>query len=101
MRYSRVQDGDMYITTTAVVLSETLKIVLCLIILFFSLKVSIKDYLLYLYNALIVEWKDTIMLSVPAIVYMIQNNLQYVAVSNLEAAVFQVSQLIIFVYLQL
>ena len=37
-----------------------------------------------------VNWKDTLKMSVPAIVYMVQNNLQYVAVSNLEAAVFQV-----------
>ena len=36
------------------------------------------------------NWKDTLKMSIPAIVYMLQNNLQYVAVSNLEAAVFQV-----------
>lgn len=45
----------------------------------------------FMYNSLIVNWQDTLKLSIPAFVYALQNNLQYVAVSNLEAAVFQVN----------
>ena len=90
MRYSRIQNGDMYITTTAVVLSETLKIIVCLCVLFVNQKCTVRKYMSFLYQSIIVEWKDTLKLSVPALVYMIQNNLQYIAVSNLEAAVFQV-----------
>lgn len=80
----------MYITTTAVVLSETLKMLTCLTIIFFQ-KNTFSDYLEHLYTSLVVNWRDTLKMSVPAIVYAFQNNLQYVAVSNLGAAVFQVS----------
>ena len=79
----------MYITTTAVVFSESLKTLICLGVIFYQKK-NPADFFSYLYESLLVNWKDTLMLSVPSIVYMIQNNLQYVAVSNLEAAVFQV-----------
>lgn len=89
MRYSRTVSGNMFITTTAVVLSETLKMVTCLTIVFFQKK-SFAEYYQHLYDSIIVNWKDTLKMSVPAIVYALQNNLQYVAVSNLGAAVFQV-----------
>ena len=87
MRYSRVMSGDMYITTTAVLFSEFAKMVVCLIIILYEQR---SNFLSHLYEAIIVNWTDTLKMSVPAIVYMLQNNLQYVAVSNLEAAVFQV-----------
>ena len=96
MRYTRVLSGDMYFTTTAVVLSEFSKMVICLIIIFFQ-QDSIASYFSHLYEAIIVNWKDTLKMSVPAIVYMLQNNLQYVAVSNLEAAVFQVRGVLVWV----
>lgn len=90
MRYSRVVVVDhVYYSTTAVVLSETLKMVICLVII----RLQQQDFLHHLHEAILVRWKDTLKLSVPAIVYMIQNNLQYVAVSNLEAAEFQVRHL--------
>ena len=89
MRYSRTVGGSMFIATTAVVLSETLKLVTCLTIIFFQ-KGSFGEYSQHLYESIVVNWQDTLKMSVPAIVYALQNNLQYVAVSNLGAAVFQV-----------
>ena len=88
MRYSRVLSGDMYFTTTAVLFSEFSKMVVCLLIIFYQQR---SNFLSHLHEAIVVNWLDTLKMSVPAIVYMLQNNLQYVAVSNLEAAVFQVS----------
>jgi len=89
MRYSRLVKGDMYITTTAVVFSELSKMLICLGILAVQ-QGSLRKWVSHLHESLVVNWKDTLKMSVPAIVYMVQNNLQYVAVSNLEAAVFQV-----------
>ena len=43
-----------------------------------------------LYGHLFVNWKETLKLLVPAGLYTIQNNLLYVAIGNLPAAVYQV-----------
>ena len=89
MRWTRIQPGPMYISTTAVVFSETLKMLISLCLILFQ-KESLPAFCRFLYESLVVKWRDTLMLSIPAVVYMVQNNLQYVAVSNLDAAVFQV-----------
>jgi len=41
---------------------------------------------------------DFLKISVPAIIYMVQNNLLYVALSNLDAALFQVGFLVVFLF---
>jgi len=89
IRYTRVLSGEMYFTTTAVVISEFSKMVICLVIIYFQQE-SFSSYILHLHEAIIVNWKDTLKMSVPAIIYMPQIFLLYVAVSNLDAAVFQV-----------
>ena len=90
MRYSRTLSGDMFFTTTAVVLSESLKMITSLAIIFYQKK-NLSAYVQHLHESIIVNWQDTLKMSIPAIVYALQNNLQYVAVSNLGAAVFQVT----------
>ena len=51
---------------------------------------NVRLWLQYLHEHTIKQPLDCLKVSVPAIVYMLQNNLLYVALSNLEAATFQV-----------
>lgn len=90
IRYSRTLPGDMYITTTAVVFAEILKVLASLLILLLQ-KGSVRDWLHFLYSSIIGQPFDTLKLSIPALIYTVQNNLQYIAISNLDAATFQVT----------
>ncbi|KAF9454563.1 nucleotide-sugar transporter [Macrolepiota fuliginosa MF-IS2] len=109
MHYSRVStpSSRMYSAATAVLMNEILKGLISLVIAFTRLDAghaSMYDMAQAPYpvgsRSLVSRirrlWRDVFSpdcwkLSIPAILYVIQNNLQYVAATNLEAATFQVT----------
>ena len=92
IRYTRTIEGPLYFATTAVVMAELLKLVTSLLILLVEHKGNVVNWATFLYQSIIGNAMDTLKLSVPALIYTVQNNLQYIAISNLDAATFQVSQ---------
>ncbi|KAL2912979.1 hypothetical protein HK105_207545 [Polyrhizophydium stewartii] len=91
MRYAQTLPGPRFLTSTAVVMSEVLKLAI-------SLAVHIRDEgrtrrvtLRSLLDDFFGRDSDWAKMTVPAILYFIQNNLQYVAVHLLDAATFQVT----------
>uniref|UniRef100_T1IWB2 Sugar phosphate transporter domain-containing protein n=1 Tax=Strigamia maritima TaxID=126957 RepID=T1IWB2_STRMM len=90
MRYARTQPGDLFISSTAVVIAELVKFLSCLVLTFFQ-EGSIVKWLHTLNTQIIRQPIDTLKVSVPSLVYTLQNNLLYVAASNLDAATYQVT----------
>lgn len=62
----------------------------CLGITLIQIK-SFPEWLRYLHGNIVLQPIDTLKVAVPSLIYVIQNNLQYVAISNLDAATFQVT----------
>ncbi|ORX61669.1 nucleotide-sugar transporter [Hesseltinella vesiculosa] len=96
MRYTRasVPEDQLYLASTAVVMNELLKCLASIVLLHFSGPVHYRTWhrlTALLHRELIVNWKETAKLAIPATLYLIQNNLQYVAATNLDAATFQVT----------
>ncbi|XP_051825289.1 UDP-galactose translocator [Antechinus flavipes] len=91
IRYARTLPGDRFFATTAVVMAEVLKGAACLLLLFAQKRGNVKHFVLFLHEAVLVQYVDTLKLAVPSLIYTLQNNLQYVAISNLPAATFQVT----------
>ncbi|PVD24208.1 hypothetical protein C0Q70_14678 [Pomacea canaliculata] len=90
MRYVRTRKGDMFFATSAVVWSELIKAVTSLFIILYEER-SVWKWLRHLYENIILQPVDCLKVSVPSFIYVLQNNLLYIAVSNLEAATFQVT----------
>ena len=92
MRYSRtVTSGPLYLASTAVVLTELVKFVICV-----TMIIRINDFdpartITMLKTEIIDKKAETLRLSVPSVLYTIQNNLLYIALTHLDAATFQVS----------
>uniref|UniRef100_A0AAQ5Z176 Solute carrier family 35 member A1 n=1 Tax=Amphiprion ocellaris TaxID=80972 RepID=A0AAQ5Z176_AMPOC len=91
LRYTRtISSGDLYFSTTAVCLTEVIKLILSLGMLAKEtgslprLKNAIQEHVFF-------SPKELLKLSVPSIVYAVQNNMAFVALSNLDAAVYQVT----------
>lgn len=93
MRYSRTTDSSepMYLSSTAVVMNELLKLVSCLAILLYEEKGNIFNVFSILHREIIAKPDETLKMGVPSFLYTVQNNLLFIAVSHLDAATFQVT----------
>ncbi|KAJ3288024.1 hypothetical protein HDU76_007740 [Blyttiomyces sp. JEL0837] len=94
MKYSRIvsKDGPGYLASTAVVMSEAIKFTICLVIHLYEEKrqfqrVSVGKLMSDMFG----KDSDCVKMMVPAALYVLQNNLQYLAVTMLDPATFQVS----------
>lgn len=92
MRYSRTSDvsDGLYLASTAVFLSEILKMIVCLVVIRRIEAESLAHMWKLLKEEVFTKPKELLKLSVPAILYTIQNNLLFLALSLLDAATYQV-----------
>ncbi|KAJ4446333.1 UDP-galactose translocator [Periplaneta americana] len=90
MRYARTRSGDMFLSSTAVVMSEVVKLLTCLVFVYKE-EGNVEKALAALHNIIIKQPIDTLKVCVPSLVYIIQNNLLYVSASHLDAATYQVT----------
>uniref|UniRef100_A0A7S2WAX6 UDP-N-acetylglucosamine transporter n=1 Tax=Rhizochromulina marina TaxID=1034831 RepID=A0A7S2WAX6_9STRA len=90
MRYSRVSDGPRYVSSTAVASMELVKFVTCLAVLFAQGKYSLARFSGTLSQQVVNKPLEVVKLSVPSLLYMVQNNLLYFALSHLSATPYQV-----------
>ena len=95
MRFSQVKSStksDRYLVSTAVVMGEVFKMVMNLFIIYSKeFKFRFTRFFKGLYKAFITEYKESLKISITAIIYVFQNNLLYTAAANLDAATYQVS----------
>lgn len=92
MRYSRVSvgPGPMYLASTAVFFAELIKFATCLGILTYKTQ-SVSRTMYVLRKEIWDKPQEILKMLVPSGLYALQNNLLYLALSNLEASTFQVT----------
>nr|CAG4651972.1 EOG090X098P [Triops cancriformis] len=91
MRYARTRTGDMFLSSTAVLMSELVKLIACLGLVYREEGNNVQRWVTALHRTIIQQPLDTLKVCVPSLVYVIQNNLLYVAASHLDAATYQVT----------
>ncbi len=90
MRCSRTIEGPLYYASTAVLLSEAVKLAFCVLYVLHSGRADVFKALGQLRQDVFGNMTEFMMVSIPALLYAVQNNLLYVALSNLDAATYQV-----------
>ncbi|KAJ7992977.1 hypothetical protein DPEC_G00267670 [Dallia pectoralis] len=93
MRYSRTLQGEgpRYLASSAVVVAEFLKIITCVLLVFKEQSYSVRALNSILRQEIAHKPMETLKLAIPSGIYTLQNNLLYVALSNLDAATYQVT----------
>ncbi|KAH7660484.1 SRF-3 protein, partial [Aphelenchoides avenae] len=88
LRYSRARDvQEMYFPSVAVFLTEIFKVLFCVQMITWESKGPLAA-LHKIKTQVINEPRDTIKVCIPSMLYILQNNLFYVAASHLDAATF-------------
>ncbi|KAF9086313.1 hypothetical protein BGX23_008985 [Mortierella sp. AD031] len=93
MRYSRVSvdpDQPLYLASTAVFIAEIIKLCTCTGILVYKTQ-SITRTIHIIRTEILGQPREILKMLIPSGLYALQNNLLYIALSNLEAATFQVT----------
>ncbi|KAK8392464.1 hypothetical protein O3P69_014669 [Scylla paramamosain] len=90
MRYARTRSGEMFIASSAVVMAEVVKL-LASLLLVYKQEGSVQHWFMTLHTHIWQQKIDTLKVSVPSFIYLVQNNLLYVSASNLDAATYQVT----------
>ncbi|CAI5452704.1 unnamed protein product [Caenorhabditis angaria] len=91
VRYSRARQSDqVFLTTVNVFSMEIIKVVVCSAILIWTNR-SVFRFLKDVKSAIFDNQIETFKVCVPALIYTLQNNLYYIALSHLEATTFCVS----------
>lgn len=87
--------GQRYLTSTAVFMNEVIKLTVCLTFALYDISRTISPSLpatsLFSGVTSAVFTGDSWKLAIPASLYVLQNSLQFIAISNLESATFQVT----------
>ncbi|VDL95653.1 unnamed protein product [Schistocephalus solidus] len=80
----------MFISSTAVAMSELVKLLVCIIVILAQEGFSLRGFIVNLHVNIISDFRDNILIGVPGILYAVQNNLLFLSVSHINASVFQV-----------
>lgn len=98
MRYSRIAgktEGGVepvrYLSSTAVVCAEIMKLITCVFIIWYQQNWSFDGLVAQLNEDIVQKPVETLKLLIPSGLYTLQNNLLFVALSNLDAATYQVT----------
>ncbi|KAL9104181.1 MAG: hypothetical protein Q9163_000833 [Psora crenata] len=87
--------GQRYITSTAVFMNEVIKLAVCLTASLYEISRTISPSLpatsLFSEVTTAVFTGDSWKLAIPASLFVLQNSLQYIAISNLDSATYQVT----------
>ncbi|XP_039254589.2 CMP-sialic acid transporter-like [Styela clava] len=89
LRWTRVVATDKYITTIAVALQEVIKFFMALVVLIWQNR-SIVGAVRMIKSEAIDKPYDTLKMAVPSFVYALQNNMMYIALSNLDVPIQQI-----------
>ena len=94
MRYSRTRSGDMFFEGTAVLMAEVVKLVTCMYLVYRSPEEGAGNLQIFfgiLYKTIVLNKMDTLKVCVPSFIYLIQNNLLYVAAEHLDVGTYQIT----------